>query len=183
MRLKNKKIAFYITLPHHAKYLFPVAEAVRREGAKVLFLTSLDLYPFEGELLKKGYRFKFVPEYADEETMQRIGRASDKFCDEWIRMVFNWDGVRHWPFYVQSRLLMTRIEEYISLERMARIEKPDMFVALHEMNPWGKELGNVAARNGIPFVTLQEGDYYADSLGFYVHTEYSTVNLLWGEST
>jgi len=35
----------------------------------------------------------------------------------------------------------------------------------------------------VPFVTLQEGDYYIDVLNFCVHTEYSTVNLLWGEAT
>jgi hypothetical protein len=66
---------------------------------------------------------------------------------------------------------------------MTRAEKPDMFVALHELNPWGKEVGHVAAKYGIPFITLQEGDYYTDDLNFAVHTEYSTVNLLWGEST
>ncbi len=183
MKLKNKKIAFYIAQPHHSKYLFPVSEAVRKEGAEILFFTTSELYPFEGELLKKGYKYKFVSDYADEETVQQIRRVSNKFYDEWIRLIFHWDGIRHWPLCTQDRLFMSRIEEYICLERMARIEKPDMFVALHEINPWGKEIGHVAAKYGIPYVTLQEGDYYADILNFCVHTEYSTVNLLWGEST
>ncbi|MGD0283574.1 MAG: hypothetical protein ABSB95_14570, partial [Dissulfurispiraceae bacterium] len=183
VRLKNKKIAFYIAQPHHSKYLFPVSEAVRKEGAEIFFFTTSELYPFEGELLKKGYKYKFVSDYADEETIQQIRRVSNKFYDEWIQLIFHWDGIRHWPLCTQDRLFMSRIEEYICLERMARIEKPDMFVALHEINPWGKEIGHVAAKYGIPYVTLQEGDYYADILNFCVHTEYSTVNLLWGEST
>jgi len=66
---------------------------------------------------------------------------------------------------------------------MARVENPDMFVALHEVNPWGKEMGHVAAKYGIPYVTLQEGDYYIDSVASCFHTEYSTVALLWGETT
>lgn len=183
MRLKNKKIAFYIAQPHHSKYLFPLAEAVKKEGAEILFFTTSEFYPFESELLKKGYKYKFVSEYADEETVQQIRSASNKFCDEWIRLIFHWDGIRHWPLATQDRLFMSRIDEYICLERMTRIENPDMFVALHEVNPWGKEIGHVAAKYGIPYVTMQEGDYYGESIASCVHTEYSTAALLWGGST
>ena len=183
MRFKNKKIAFYIAQPHHSKYLFPVAEAAGKEGAEILFFTAYELYPFESELLKKGYKYKFVSEYANEETIQQIRRVSSKFYDEWIRLIFHWDGIRHWPLYTQDRLLMSRIEEYFYVEQLARVEKPDMFVALHEINPWGKEIGHVAAKYGIPYVTLQEGAYYTDILNFCIHTEYSTASLLWGEST
>ncbi len=182
-RLKNKKIAFFVTLPHHCKYLFPLAESVRKEGAEILFFTTSDLYPFEGELIKRGYRFKFLSEYADEETKEHIRRTSNKFYDEWIRLIFGWDGIRHWPLYTQDRLLMLRIEEYSCIVQMAKIEQPDMFVALHEVNPWGKEIGHVAAAYGIPFITLQEGDYYVDTLASMIHTEYSTACLIWGDST
>ncbi len=160
-----------------------MAEAVRKEGAEILFFTTSEFYPFEGELLKNGYKYKFVSDYADEETIQQIRRASNKFCDEWIQLIFHWDGIRHWPLCTQDRLLMARIEEYICLERMTRIENPDMFIALHEVNPWGKEIGHAAAKYGIPYVTLQEGDYYTDSVASCVHTEYSTAALLWGETT
>src|SRR5208283_4280516 len=183
MKLKKKKIAFYIGLPHHAKYLFPLAETAGKMGAEILFITSTDLYPFEAEFMKRGYRFKFVSEYADEETILRLRRSTNKFCDEWTRFCFGWDGIRHWPFYRQDYLFMLRTEEYVCVERMAEVEKPDMFVTLHELNPWGKEIGHVSAKYGIPFVTLQEGDYYVDSLVLCFHTEYSTANLLWGEST
>ena len=160
-----------------------MADALRKEGAEILFFITSELYPFESELLKRGYKYKFVLEYADQETKQQIRRASNKFYDEWIRLIFHWDGIRHWPLCTQDRLFMSRIEEYICLEHMTRIENPDMFVALHEINPWGKEIGHAAAKYGIPYVTLQEGDYYTDLLHFCVHTEYSTVNLLWGEAT
>lgn len=183
MGLKNKKIAFYIAQPHHAKYLFPVAEAAGKAGAEILFFTTSELYPFESEMLKRGYKYKFVSEYADEETLQQIKRASNEFYDEWIRLIFHWDGIRHWPLATQDRLFMSRIDEYICLDRMTGIEKPDMFVALHEVNPWGKEIGHTAAKYGIPYVTMQEGDYYAPSLNTSVHTEYSTADLLWGEAT
>lgn len=183
MGLKNKKIAFYIAQPHHAKYLFPVAEAAGKAGAEILFFTTSELYPFESEMLKKGYKYKFVSEYADEETLQQIRRASNEFYDEWIRLIFHWDAIRHWPLATQDRLFMSRVDEYICLDRMTRIEKPDMFVALHEVNPWGKEIGHTAAKYGIPYVTMQEGDYYAPSLNTSVHTEYSTADLLWGEAT
>ena len=183
MGLKNKKIAFYIAQPHHAKYMFPLAEAARAKGAQILFFTSSEMYPFEIELIKNNYKYVFASDYSDEETALKIRRATNTFCDEWIPLIFQWGGIRHWPLATQNRLIISRIEEYICIERMTRIESPDMFVALHEVNPWGKEIGHIAAKYGIPYVTLQEGDYYVDSVANAVHTEYSTAALLWGDTT
>ncbi|MEW6116931.1 MAG: glycosyltransferase [Nitrospirota bacterium] len=183
MRLKNKKLACFIGMAHHSRFLLPIMDRARAEGAEVLLFTTVTDYPFERDLLNKGYRFRFLTEYADRSTRTKTVRATKILLDEWMKICFSWDGFRHWSLFEQHRSLTRNIEEYFCLEQMIIRERPDMFCALHEMNPWGKQVGHLSMKYGIPYVTLQEGEYYADLLAFTCHTEYSTANLLWGETT
>ncbi|MFZ5998498.1 MAG: glycosyltransferase family 2 protein [Nitrospirota bacterium] len=183
MRLRNKKLACFIGMAHHSRFLLPIMDRARSEGAEVLLFTTVTDYPFERDLLNKGYQFRFLTEYADQSTRTKTVRATKILLDEWMNICFSWDGFRHWSLFEQHRSLTRNIEEYFCLEQMIIRERPDMFCALHEMNPWGKQVGHLSMKYGIPYVTLQEGEYYADLLAFTCHTEYSTANLLWGETT
>ncbi|MEO5361954.1 MAG: hypothetical protein H7843_16190 [Nitrospirota bacterium] len=183
MKLKGKKIAVFNALPHHGRFLFPIAGEARKQGAEILFFTTLVDYPYEGDVLRNGFKCKFLIEYANHETNANIKAATNKLLEQWTGVNFSWHGFRHWSLFQQHRSLIRNVEDYFCLEALIAQEKPDMFLTLHEMNPWGKQIGHLAKKHDIPYITLQEGDYYNPMLNFSTHAEYSMVNLIWGAQT
>ncbi|MBF0317848.1 MAG: hypothetical protein HQL04_06700 [Nitrospirae bacterium] len=182
-KLKRSKIAFFSALPHHSRFLFPVAQGLKKQGAQVMFFTSLVDYPFEKDVIKNNFRCKFLIEYANQQTTQRIRAASNEILNQWSKVNFTWHGFRHWSLFQQHRSLMRNVEDYFCLEELIKQERPDMFITLHEMNPWGKQIGHLAKKHDIVYITLQEGDYYNALINLTTHTEYSMFNLLWGQET
>lgn len=178
--LKGKKIACFVALPHHTRFLWPITSALEKHGAKVIFFTTMSDFPFEGDLIKKGKACKILQNYVKDDTRKKIDSSIGEFFDLWFRRCFEWDGLRHWPFVLKNGMINAGIEEYFCLDEFIKVERPDMFLALHERNRWGKLIGHLSSQYGIPYVTLQEGDYYEDRLSFSAHTEYSTALLLWG---
>lgn len=183
MSLAGKKIACFVALPHHTRFLSPVTEAAKKQGAHIRYFTTMSDYPFERDLVKKGEECVLIQSYANDETRRKLKEASRGFYDVWMDKCLSWDGYRHWPFVLQSILISNGFEEYFCLENFFKLERPDLVLALHERNRWGKLLGHYASAYGIPFVTLQEGDYYEDRISFSAHTEYSTALMLWGRNT
>ena len=183
MSLAGKKIACFVALPHHTRFLSPITEAAKKQGAQIRYFTTMSDYPFERDLVKKGEQCALIQSYADDETRRKLDEATRRFYDIWIDKCLSWDGYRHWPFVLQSGLIGNGFEEYFCLENFFDQERPDMILALHERNRWGKLLGHYSSTLGIPFVTLQEGDYYEDRISFSVHTEYTTALMLWGRAT
>ncbi len=182
MNLKGKKIAFFVALPHHSRFLFPVADLAKERGAELLFFTTLVDYPYEIDFIKRKYRYKFLIEYADKETKDKIQNKFNTLLEEWTEVSFSWQGFRQWSLFNQDRALRRNIEDFICLEELIKKEKPDMFVVLHEMNPWGKQIGYFCSKYAIPYVSLQEGDYHTGVINFSVGTEYSTASLVWGSA-
>ncbi|KJR40751.1 Glycosyl transferase, family 2 domain protein [Candidatus Magnetoovum chiemensis] len=182
MRLKGKKIAVFNALPHHSRFLFPIADEARQQGAEILFFTTMVDYPYELEIIKRKFNFKFIIEYADETTKTKIKKSTNELLDKWSKMHMTWHGFRHWSLYQQHRSLMRNVEDYFCMEEFMKTEKPDMILTLHEMNPWGKQIGHLAHKYNILYLTLQEGDYYHNLLNLTTHAEYSIANLLWGKS-
>ena len=183
MKLKGKKIACFVALPHHTRFLLPITEAAKRYGADTLFFLTMSDYPFERDLFKKKIDYKYLNTYINDEVRERLENSFDAFLKQWVKRLFQWDGFRQWPLLEQERMISSCLEEYFCLEEFIKREKPDIFIALHERNRWGKVIGHLSHKYGIPYVTLQEGDYHEDRLSFSAHNEYSTVNLLWGEAT
>ncbi|MCG6552262.1 MAG: hypothetical protein L7F77_08040 [Candidatus Magnetominusculus sp. LBB02] len=183
MKLKGKKIAIFNALPHHGRFLFPIAGEARRQGAEILFFTTLVDYPYEGDVIRNGFKCKFLIEYADKDTNAKIKDATNKLLQQWSAVNFSWHGFRHWSLFQQHRSLIRNVEDYFCLDALIRQEKPDMFLTLHEMNPWGKQIGHLSKKYDIAYITLQEGDYYNPMLNFSTHSEYSMVNLIWGVQT
>jgi len=183
MSLRGKKVCCFVGLPHHSRFMWPVMEEARKAGARTLFFTTLSDYPFERDVNKRGVGCRLLQSYAGAETRARIAETTTEFFAEWQKRMFDWDGLKHWPMVLQSSLLTAGFEEYHCLEEFMRIEKPDLLLALHERNRWGKLLGHMARKHGAAYLTLQEGDYYEDRLSFCAHTEYTTALMTWGEDT
>ncbi|MCI4626134.1 MAG: hypothetical protein L3V56_09260 [Candidatus Magnetoovum sp. WYHC-5] len=183
MLFKDKKIALFCALPHHTRFLYPLAEAAQKEGANILFFTSLVDYPYEMEIKKRNFVVRLLPEYADTQTRQKINKSTKEILKRWTKINFKWHGFLHWSLFQQYRALTRNVEDYFCIEEMIKTEKPDILVSLHEMNPWGKQIGYLAYKYAVPFITLQEGDYYNILINLTTHTEYSMANLLWGYDT
>lgn len=183
MKLKGKKIACFVALPHHTRFLLPVTETAKRFGADILFFLTMSDYPFERDLFKKKIGYKYLHDYMSDEVRGRIENAFNDFLEQWSKKLFLWDGFRQWTLLEQERTMSSCLEEYFCLEEFIKKEKPDVFVALHERNRWGKVIGHLSNKYSIPYITLQEGDYHESRLSFSAHTEYSTADLLWGETT
>ena len=183
MKLKGKRIACFVALPHHTRFLLPITEPAKRYGADTLFFLTMSDYPFERDLFKKKIVYKYLNGYTNDEVREKIESAFNAFLDQWAKKLFQWDGFRQWTLLEQERMMGSCFEEYFCLEEFIKREKPDVFLALHERNRWGKIIGHLSNKYGIPYITMQEGDYHEDRLSFSAHNEYSTVNLLWGEAT
>ncbi|MBF0472746.1 MAG: hypothetical protein HQK91_00805 [Nitrospirae bacterium] len=181
--LSGKKIACFIMLPHHTRFLLPVARQIRERGGEVIFFLSLSDYPFERNLIKEGEKYCFINDYVDDEINAKMDALFKDIADDWLDRVFNWHGFSFWSLKKQDWTITQIVEEYYCIEKFINIEKPDMFLALHERNRWGKIIGYLSHTHQIPYVTFQEGDYYAGRLSFNAHTEYSTADLLWGAAT
>ncbi|MCL4490378.1 MAG: glycosyltransferase [Nitrospirae bacterium] len=181
--MKGKKIACFLALPHHTRFFLPLREEIKKQGGDLLFITPLADYPYEIDMMKKGLTFRYFVDYKTPEVRDKVDTSTMKFFDDWARMCFKWEGFSRWPLFKQTWLLGELAEEYFCMEKFIEVEKPDMFIAHHECARWGKIIGHLSLKNKIPFVTFQEGDYYARTLGNAVHTEYSTADLLWGNVT
>lgn len=183
MKLKGKKIACFIAMPQHTRFFLPIRERIMKEGGDLLFIVPLSEYPFELDLIKRKLTFKYYSDYMNEDVRKKAKEATRSFLMNWTKNCYKWDGFSRWPLFKQSWFFEQLIEEYFCMERFIELEKPDMFIANHECSRWGKTIGHLAFRNTIPFVTFQEGDYHTDQMAFTIHTEFSTVDLLWGKRT
>ena len=183
MTLKGKKICCFVALPHHSRFLWPIMEEARKAGATVQFFTTLSDYPYERDIVKRGIECRLLQSYIRAEHREKIVKTSEKFFTEWTPRLFEWDGMRHWPLVTQSMLMMAAIEEYYCFDEFIRAERPNMILALHERNRWGKLMGHFTHKYGAAYLTLQEGEYYEDRLSFSGHSEYTTALMLWGEDT
>ena len=186
--LKGKHVVCFIALPVHARYLLPVSESLKDRGAKVTFLTAAAEAAFELTLLEADVPYRHALDYAD----QALGGSSfagirfkaeyDKLRNEWQRRLLADPALRVVTTVIQDKVLRQTAETYACYAAMMRIERPDLILALHEMNSWGKILGHLADQHGVPYLTLQEGLYYGPLAYYRGHAEYSTC-AVWGEAT
>ncbi|OGW13665.1 MAG: hypothetical protein A2035_07450 [Nitrospirae bacterium GWA2_42_11] len=183
MRLKGKKIACFLALPHHTRFFITLRDKIKKLGGDILFLVTLSEYPYELDLEKRGFSYRFFTDYMTDEIRQKIKSSTSELLDTWAMTSSRWDGFGRWPIFKQSWFLEAIVEEYFCIERFIEVERPDMFMAHHECNRWGQVIGHLCYKKSIPFVTFQEGDYHGDYMGHTIHTQYTTADLLWGERT
>ncbi len=183
MKLKGKKVACFLALPHHSRFFIAMREEIKKEGGELIFIVTLGGYPYELDLIRRNLSFRYFRDYMSPAVKEKIKHSTTALMDDWATRCFKWDGFSRWPLFKQSWFFEGVVEEYFCIEAFMEVEKPDMFIAHHECNRWGQVIGHLCREKEIPFVTFQEGDYYNDYMGFVLHTEYSVADLLWGEKT
>lgn len=183
MGLRGKKIACFLALPHHTRFFIPLREGIRKQGGDVVFVIPIGDYPYEMDLNQKKLPFRYFTDYLTDDVKEKVRTSTLLLYDAWSAQCFKWDGFSRWPLFKQCWFFDALVEEYFCMEKFIEMERPDLFLAHHECTRWGKIIGHLALKNRIPYVTFQEGDYYGDQGAFLIHTEYSTVDLLWGDFT
>ncbi|MGO9014989.1 MAG: glycosyltransferase [Dissulfurispiraceae bacterium] len=181
--MKRRRIACFLALPQHTRFFLPLQNEIERQGGELLFITPLSEYPYELDMMKRKMKYRFFSDYMTPDIRDKVNASLRELFDGWAGNCFKWQGYSRWPLGKQTWLLAESVEEYFCLEMFMDEEKPDMFIAHHECSRWGKIMGHLCFKKAIPFVTFQEGDYYARTMGNAVHTEYSTADLLWGRVT
>ena len=177
------KIICFVAMAHHSRFLFPVVEALKEKGHNRLYFTTASDFPFEADAYKQGYPCNLMQSYTNNTIRKTIDEDINKFFDIWKDRVFIIPALQQWPMTSSISLMTNAIKEYHHIQELFRQEKPDLLIALHERNRWGKLFGHLCRKFKIPYLTFQEGDYYEDRLSFSVHTEYTSVLLGWGQHT
>jgi len=183
MYLKGKKGLFYVGQPHHMRLWKPVFEKLTRKGMEIIYVTSTVYFPFELTALNE----KIVPVYLED----LAGEKDLKMAEDYYALLGKKLSELHvnnkvfnlLPPEIVSQTLKEVLREFILFEKLLQKEQPDVIFALHEVNRWGKILGYLSFKMGIPFVTLQEGAYYGYGFSLSYHTEYSLTNFVWGPQT
>jgi hypothetical protein len=182
MDLKGKKAFCFIALKHHGRFLFPITRALAARGMEVLYPTAQAESPFEITMLDEGLPYHHTFSYLTPEVADEIERAYREVRGQWKERFLENDILHHFTLSIQDKALRMHLENFYLLRRMFEVEKPDLVLALHELNSWGKMLGYLCNELRIPFITLQEGLYWGPTGVYRYHTEYSTACFAWGES-
>jgi len=183
MELKGKKAFCFLALKHHSRFLLPMTRALESKGMEILYLTAPAEMPFELTLQEEGLPYRHTQEYLNQDVLDKINVAYRSVRSTWKEKVLQSAVLNHFTLPVQDKILRMHVDNFYLFRRMFEAEKPDLVLALHELNSWGKMLGYLSHEFRVPMITLQEGLYYAPAAVYRFHTEYSSVCLVWGEAT
>jgi hypothetical protein len=181
--LKGKKAFCFIALKHHGRYLFPLTRALEARGMEIVYPTATAESPFEITFIEEGMPYRHTLSYLDASMTRETETAYRKLRSIWKEKLLQSSILHSFTLCIQDKALRMHVENFYLLRRMFEAERPNLVLALHEMNSWGKILGYLCHEFGVPYVTLQEGLYYGDTEFYRLNTEYSTSCLIWGEST
>jgi hypothetical protein len=178
---KNKKIIVYIALPHHTRFISPVMERLSHKGAEVLYVVGQAERSQEITAVKLSLNyshvFGFVTDQDSDDIQNNYLRLRDALSGH-LKHHFLLGGS---PLTVIDKTLYSTAVEYIGFRNLLKKERPDLCVALHELNRWGKMFAFWSKKLNIPVITFQEGLYYGLDFGYTGHVQYSTLNLVWGK--
>lgn len=183
MELEGKKVFCFLALKHHSRFLVPITRALEARGMRIMYLTAPAEMPFELTLQDEGLPYHHIQAYADLELDLRIDAAYRQVRTRWKEKILESPILHHFALPAQDKVLRMHVDNFYLFRRMFEVEKPDLVLALHELNSWGKMLGYLSHEFHVPMVTLQEGLYYAPAAFYRFHTEYSSACLVWGEGT
>ncbi|MGH7766912.1 MAG: glycosyltransferase, partial [Candidatus Binatia bacterium] len=181
--LKGKKAFCFIALKHHGRYLFPLTRALEERGMEIIYPTATAESPFEITFIEEGMPYRHTLSYLDASMTRETEAAYRKLRSIWKEKLLQSSILHSFTLCIQDKALRMHVENFYLIRRMFEVERPDLVLALHEMNSWGKILGYLCHEFGVPYVTLQEGLYYGDTEFYRLNTEYSTGCLIWGQST
>ncbi|MDD9303640.1 MAG: glycosyltransferase [Desulfobacter sp.] len=177
---KNKTILVYIALAHHTRFIFPVVEQLARQGAKVLYLVGQAERSQEITAINLGLEYTHVFDWVCEKDQDEIQENYQR-----LRQVFSNSLKQSYlystpPVTVTDKTIYSTAMEYVGFKNAIKKNKPDLCLALHELNRWGKMFAFWAKKFNVPILTFQEGLYYGMDYAYTGHLQHSTFNLVWG---
>lgn len=178
--MSNKTALVFLGPQHHFQVLSPITEELKKRGWTIRYYTANAEASFEVGLNRTlGEDYDFLPLWQDREASREIYQRGLAY----LRGVMaEPNPVTLEPPPVLDRILTDIACDATATPHLLRHVKPDVCLALHEINRWGMLLGYWCAELGIPFLTFQEGLYYGQTWIYTGHTRYST-SLVWGDAT
>lgn len=178
---KNKKVVASIALMHHTRFIIPIMEKLAEMGARIQYIVGQAERSQEITAVNCDIPYNHVFDYVKAgdrpEVREHYRRLKQVFEKAFLKS--NRLGVQ--MLTVADKTLYATATEYVGYKNFIDTEKPDLCLALHETNRWGKMLGFWAKKRSTPFITLQEGLGYNEDFGYIGHAQFSTLNLVWGE--
>jgi len=178
---QNKKIVIYIALAHHTKFLLPVAERLRKKGARILYIVGQAERSQEMTAIREGLDYTHVFDYLTQKDEEDISQNYLLQRNHFAKALCRDFALATSPLTVMDKTLYAAAKEYAGFRNLLEKEKPDLCFALHELNRWGKMLAFWSKKFGIPYISLQEGLGYNLDFGYTGQVQYSTLALVWGE--
>ncbi len=184
---EGKHIVAYVALKHHTRFIVPIMEKLKSLGAKTDYLVAQAERSQEITAIETGLDYKHIFDYLTDEDKQIINEIYLQ-----LRDTFGKTLIKDIAFCLQvptvlDKTLSTTAQEYTAFKKYFETNRPDICLALHEVNRWGKMFGFHAKRNSIPFITLQEGLLTTASanLSYQMtgHVQYSSLCFVWGNSS
>ncbi len=172
-----KVLAFYGP-EHHNQLLTPIVRALQARGWEHVPYTANAEAAFEVGLLRHDHLkdFLWLPDFA---TRPEIEATYEDGCAYFQQMYAEANPVSLLIPPIADRILYEIATDFHGTRRMLEAVKPDVCLALHELNRWGALLGYWSQVKEIPYYTFQEGQYYGQDWIYTGHTRYST-SLVWG---
>jgi len=179
----GKKVLAFIALRHHTRFIKPIMEYLAGKGAQVEYIIGQGESPQELTAMELGLQFRHLFDYVGEDDREDVLKNYIIQRDTLSQSLRQDYSLAAQLVTVTDRSIWSAAKEYIGFRNLIKEERPDLCLALHELNRWGKTLGFWAKKQNIPYITLQEGLYYGQSIGLVGHVQFSTANLVWGEVT
>lgn len=177
---KDKKIIAYIALAHHTRFITPVMDFLEEKGARIKYIVGQAERSQEITAIQLGLSYTHIFDYISPEDMDQVQknyrRMNQLFAGSLKKDFFLGTS----PVTVTDKTLLSTALEHAGFENLFKKETPDICFALHEVNRWGKMFSFWAKKSNVPFFSLQEGLSYGITYGLTGHSQYSTLNLVWG---
>ena len=183
MRLEGTKAFCFLALKHHSRFLLPITRELEKGGMEIRYLTAPAEMPFELTLQDEGLPYHHTQAYMDRQLAHTIDASYRQVRTAWKEKLLQSSVLHQFTLPIQDKILRMHVDNFYLFRRMFEVERPDLVLALHELNSWGKMLGYLSHEFQVPLITLQEGLYYAPATVYRFHTEYSSACLVWGEAT
>ena len=178
---QNKKIAAYIALAHHTRFLSPVMEKLAKLGADIHYIVGQAERSQEITAINLGLPYSHAFDFVTDKDSQDIEDNYRLLRDAFMGNLKSNFLLGMSPVTVTDKTIYATAVEYIGFRNFIQKEKPDLCFALHELNRWGKIFSFWAKKFNVPLLTFQEGLYYGLDFGYTGHMQYSAFNLVWGK--
>ncbi|MFH1153016.1 MAG: hypothetical protein V1793_04295, partial [Pseudomonadota bacterium] len=180
---KDKRVIAYIALTHHTRFITPVMDRLAHAGARVSYVVGQAENSQLITAIKGNLDHVHVYDYLDQEDVTEIRQNYLQMRDAFARSLTRHHALASQLVTVTDKTIQATAAEYIGFRNLLAREKPDLCIALHELNRWGKMFAFWAKKLNIPVITFQEGLYYGMDYAYTGHVQYSTLNLVWGETS